>query len=162
MNKRKKIAERIESRTKKIEVMMPADTVAEEGTTGADVIASLKIDQKLAKEWINQPSMAGKKRAGTEGNVKLALRKISQLIGSTSWPKVKAVLKNSGMILDLYESTIEPINIHGFRFSGPPGDRREERKEDVLHYTTRDNQPKVIRVTSLRNTLSDIKKENNL
>jgi len=113
----------------------------------------------LQNKW---HSAAGKKKKGKVSDLKHALRRICQLIRSTSWPKVKAVLKDRGKIQDLYESTKDPINIHGFQFTGIQGDRREERKEDLLHYTTRNNQSKKILVASVRKTLSIIKKENNL
>lgn len=115
--------------------------------------------QGLQNKW---HSAAGKKKKGTEGYLKHALRKICLSIGSTSWPKVKVLLKDRGKIQEWYESTKDPINIHGFQFTGIQGDRREERKEDLLHYTTRDNQPKKILVASVMKTLSIIKKENNL
>ena len=160
--KRNEVIKQLKSRIKKYEGKIPSNTVFDEGSAMSGVKASVKVNIKNIGGWANQPSKAGEKKAGTEGDVKHALRKICQSIGSTSWPKVKAALKDRGKIQDLYESTKDPINIHGFQFTGIQGDRREERKEDLLHYTTRDNQPKKILVASVRKTLSIIKKENNL
>ena len=104
----------------------------------------------------------GKKKSGHEGDLRHDLRKFCQEVGSTSWPKVKAAIKNRGIVNELRESTIDPIRLRDFRFSGSPGDRREERKEDVLHYTKGDNQPGSIKVVNVSKILSKIKKENNL
>lgn len=107
-------------------------------------------------------AVIGRKGGKKESGLRHDLRKFCQEVDSTSWPKVKAAIKNRGIVNELRESAIDPIRLRDFRFSGPPGDRREERKEDVLHYTTRDNQPKKILVASVRKILSKIKKENNL
>jgi len=158
MNKRKKTTERIESRIKKYEDKIPNDTVFDEGTAIADAKASMKIDQKLAKEWINQPSMAGKKRAGTVNDLKYAFRKICQSIGSTEWHVFVKAINNKDEINHMYASKTDPINIHDFKLTGDPSDP----KEYSLTYETRDNQLKSSLVSSIRSTLSKIKKENNL
>jgi len=106
-------------------------------------------------------SERGAKKSGTVGDLKHALTKISLSIGTTSWPKVKEAIKNRELISELYESATDPINIHDFRLSGISGDRREDR-EDLLIYTTRDNQPGSKKVDYIRKILSKIKKENNL
>lgn len=119
-----------------------------------------RIDDLLRDitEVLDQPSRAGKKKGGTEGDLKHALRKISQSIGSTSWPKVKKVLKkSSSKIRDLYESKTDPINIHDFQLIGLHDDRREERNAVRLLFKTRSGKEVKRKITTVKNILSQIK-----
>ena len=112
----------------------------------------------LQNKW---QSAAGKKKQGTVGDFKHDLRKFCQAAGSTSWTKVKAAIKNRVIVNELSKAATDPIRLKDFRLSGRQDDRREGR-EDLLIYTTRDNQPGSKTVRYIRNVLSDIKKENNL
>ena len=163
--KRNKVVNKLEARIKKVKGAIPHDIKATKGTSVTKIIMSMEDEMKTIEEWANQPSKAGGKRAGTEGNLKHALRKISIKIGTTEFSKFKEAINNdeddsidNGLIKDLYGSTTDPINIHGFEFVGDPSDL----KEYSLTYVTRDNQPKEAFVTTVRTYLSRIKKENNL
>ena len=102
----------------KVEGMIPPGTVAPKGTSKAEMLTYVKADiAGTAGEWADQPSRAGKNKAGAEGDLKHALRKICQSIGSTSWPEVKAAIKEKKVINELLGSATDPIRIRYFRFS---------------------------------------------
>jgi len=90
-------------------------------------------------------SEAAKNKAGAEGYLKHALRRICQLIGSTSWPKVKEEMKNTEAIEDLYESLIDPININDFQFQG-----------DRLLFKSRAGVEESRKISTIKNILSSI------
>jgi len=128
--------------------------------TDTDITKPIKRLADLVQditEVLDQPSLAGKKRAGTEGDLKHALRKISQTIGSTSWPKVKEVLKKSSKIENLFESITDPINIHDFKLRGLTDDRREECNAVRLLFKTRSGKEDERKITTVKNILSQIK-----
>ena len=99
----------------------------------------------------------GKKKSGHEGDIRHDLRKFCQEVGSTSWPKVKEVLKHRGKIQELYESTTDPINIHDFQLSGLADDRREERNAERLLFKTRLGKEDSRKISTIKNILSQIK-----